>query len=130
MFANKFEVEIFTHLFILNGPLNVLFFIFILSIYVHGPRIKFRTRDRKSELGPLLWNKYVFFMKWKKLATLRTFFLTYPLKNKKKHLISEPRAPRVHLDPPCGLCVRAFIVNTLTKLMKQKLGNFGSKYFE
>ena len=26
--------------------------------------MKFRTRGLKSEAGPLLWNKYVFFMKW------------------------------------------------------------------
>ena len=38
--------------------------------YRHGPHLKFRARDPKSEEGSLLWNNYVFFMKWKKLVTL------------------------------------------------------------
>ena len=45
----------------------------------HGSQMKFRAR----EAGPLLWNKYVFFMKWKKLATLLLervlFFVISPI---------------------------------------------------
>ena len=57
------------------------------------------ARGSKSELGPLLWNKYMFFMKWNKLVTLGIFFKHTPLK---KHSTSGPRTPVGHLDPPCG----------------------------
>ena len=50
------------------------------KIWLHGPLIKFRARGAKSELGPLLWNKYVFFYDDVGHPT-HFFFLTYPLKN-------------------------------------------------
>ena len=40
----------------------ILFVIEIrLLMGTHDPRIKFRARSPKSEQGPLLWNKYVFY---------------------------------------------------------------------
>ena len=41
--------------------------------------MKFLAQDPKSKAGPLLWNKYVFFIKWKKFSEWVLFFVISPI---------------------------------------------------
>ena len=51
------------------------------------PHMKFRAPDPKSEAGLLLWNKYGFLMKWKKLVRICYFANRSGVNEKKKENI-------------------------------------------
>ena len=61
--------------------------------------MKFRDRGPKSEEGPLLWNKYVFFFNEAEKVGRPTFFLTTPFKNMSR---SAPCPTGAHEPPFAG----------------------------
>ena len=65
--------------YIFGGGKFFAYVYLVLEVRGHSPHIKFPARDPKSKAG-LLWNKYVFLMKWKKLVSMDFIFYYFAIR--------------------------------------------------